>query len=1049
MVVRNDSGGPVTTGTGAICVDNMLQFESHSFTWNRDTFEIRDRVPNNRNETGVVYSEYDGKTVWFTAHPWDTKFRGWGLVSFYDQNSGYNKAVKDAGDWLDNADNHLTDKGIALKNGYTYAISERNHGQIFDLWRAKAGDYNFYKIDTCSGQNARGEFWQVGHSSFVVAYQRTSNKVTIRTLDSLTETLSNFKDLIIPSQVGKRVYTFRPNGSYKDASGYYYQVIQSSTSAAHEEYFVWKTLDWSTFYSLDGSVSISIPNSAAAITVDVLRGYAGKFKIAGTLNTNINIANIACSLGDDGVFRYIWIDEKNNNVFYFGYFDGSGFTQTVTSLPGYTPLPSAQQYSFAQVNTNAGKLQVQINGADHTREFVIGKRVFYSPYGQSATVLSKAFSGGNTLVTLDTPYVSNTTGFVRPPVPPDYISMQWMQHKHGITYAAIVVLDETMQIWDGARAALYPAYRYHMFRTSNNGASWTDMGDMNKNIINHNIHKLNGPQNYIPDGVNFAFVSCLYGYGVTTIDKDIAGAAGDAGSGTVGQIYTNRASFGRIQTEPNTPFTPSGDHVTWSIKYDAGHVNTTGNVITQLNDQSGNSRDATAVGAPQLSNSAINTLGSGYFTIPSYATFYSDTKFTFACVLQKTNDGYLLSFGDEADAYKHVGIRVKAGGVGSKFIQYTSISTEAVEGRGQTLGSDFYIMIVTCNGYHIRMFINGIEMNKNYTAATLPAVARWSGYFNTDLDNMVIGAKKTSNLETAPVAFKYWAYKSDSAISDYSRKKLENYLASTYSITLRQLGTRGAYQPETELAFSRAGGTPTAAQKKDVDDLVVAIKIRQGLPLNELSLGNKFDRIYALGAKYQAVATKNLARPFFDLTSSGTVTYTADQGYKSDGTTGYFSTGFNPSLHASWASNNTAFGAYVITDPTRGNKSVGGLSAGTNQGERIFPRNTSDLASGGITATSGLTTASTSMPGFYAASRTGTTRYFLRETTEVTGVTAAQAYINAIAYLLAENDDGVASFLLDANVAFYYSGVGADLINRSGMRTDVRAWLLNKGVSIP
>jgi hypothetical protein len=1031
-------------------ISTILHIQGNERTWGKDSFEIRDRVPSSRPETCNLYAP-NGNTIIFNGHPWSNKFRGQGLMLMYDQNSGYYKASIDNGIYNTNADNHLVSKGIALKNGKIYAIAEENHGQIFDMFRGSMDDMNFYKLDTCSGGNARGEFYELGNSSFVVAYQRYGVNLSIRTLDSLTEQLNNFKDLVIPDAVGKRIYTSRPMGAYK-INGWYYQVIYNSSSEAFEECFVWKTQDWVNFYSLDETVTINIPNSASAVTCTTLRNYTGKFKFFGTQNAGINIPNTATCIGDDGVFRYIGIDEVDHNKQYFGRFTGSAFSQSITSLPGgFFMMPGALEFNFNAINNNAGKQQMQFNGVDIVREFTPTKKTYYSPYLRYVTVLSKTFSGGNTLITLDTAYnAAHSTGYARPATPPDYGGLYWMQHKNGITYAAILVLDETQQIYDAVRQSNYPAFRYRIFRTSNNGSSWIDMGDAFPNVPYHNIHKFTGPQNFIPNNKNFVFVGCLYAYGVTEIDKDIMGSVGsNTGNPLTGQIYTTRGNFGPLQPEANIPVGYTGDNVTWSIKYDAAHVNTTGSVITQLNDQSGNSRNATAVGSPQLANSAINTLGSSYFTIPSYTSFYNDTKFTFACVLQKTNEGYLLSFANDADAFQHVGVKVKMGGVGSKYIQYVSSPGDEIKARGNVLGSGYYILVVMCNGYNVRMFVNGVEMNKDYVMAGTGGMERWVGYFGSALiDNMIIGGRKNSSIETAPLTFKYWAYKSDSAISDYNRKKLEKYLASTYSITLGSFGAAGTFQPETEIAFSRAGGSPTDAEKKDVDDLVVAIKTRQGLPLHELSLGNKFDQIYILAAKYQAVAVKNLARPFYDLTSSGTVTYTSDQGYRSNGTTGYFNTSFNPSLNSSWVVNDFAFGGYVVTDVTRGNKGIAGSRVSTNITTRLYPRTAADITIGTIGQGSG-STASTSMPGFYACTRFGTTLYVQRENVEVTTVTSTQPLNNQNLFLLAEDADGSPAQYFDGTVGFWYWGGGASRIDRFGMRADIRNWFLLKGVIVP
>lgn len=69
-------------------------------------------------------------------------------------------------------------------------------------------------------------------------------------------------------------------------------------------------------------------------------------------------------------------------------------------------------YSFNQINNNSGKAQLQFNGLNHTAFFQNGNIVYINRagYNVAAPVTASAFTGGNTLVTIDTPYVDSGTG---------------------------------------------------------------------------------------------------------------------------------------------------------------------------------------------------------------------------------------------------------------------------------------------------------------------------------------------------------------------------------------------------------------------------------------------------------------------------------------------------------------------------------------------------------------------------------------------------------------------------------------------------------------
>lgn len=70
-----------------------------------------------------------------------------------------------------------------------------------------------------------------------------------------------------------------------------------------------------------------------------------------------------------------------------------------------------EDYQFNQINDDGGFAQIQINGVDLTAYFEVDDTVYVEGIG-SGTVTASAFSGGNTLVTLDVAFSATSTGYL-------------------------------------------------------------------------------------------------------------------------------------------------------------------------------------------------------------------------------------------------------------------------------------------------------------------------------------------------------------------------------------------------------------------------------------------------------------------------------------------------------------------------------------------------------------------------------------------------------------------------------------------------------------
>lgn len=70
-----------------------------------------------------------------------------------------------------------------------------------------------------------------------------------------------------------------------------------------------------------------------------------------------------------------------------------------------------EDYQFNQINNDGGNAQVQINSTDLTSYFEVGNQVYIQGTG-TVEITASAFSGGNTLITVDSSFVATTTGYI-------------------------------------------------------------------------------------------------------------------------------------------------------------------------------------------------------------------------------------------------------------------------------------------------------------------------------------------------------------------------------------------------------------------------------------------------------------------------------------------------------------------------------------------------------------------------------------------------------------------------------------------------------------
>ncbi len=154
---------------------------------------------------------------------------------------------------------------------------------------------------------------------------------------------------------------------------------------------------------------------------------------------------------------------------------------------------------------------------------------------------------------------------------------------------------------------------------------------------------------------------------------------------------------------------------------------------------------------------------------------------------------------------------------------------------------------------------------------------------------------------------------------------------------------------ETRQAIARMPTRPSDARGALIDDLVRAL-VTGGV-------WTKLDALYLMAAHSADAARINLVRADYALTQVGTVDFDIDSGFAGDGSTGYHSTGFNPTTAtgALFARDDAHMGLWSLSDDVAAahDMGAGNSSLGIRTGATAFQtRGNAGLASG--TSSTGL-----------------------------------------------------------------------------------------------
>lgn len=204
---------------------------------------------------------------------------------------------------------------------------------------------------------------------------------------------------------------------------------------------------------------------------------------------------------------------------------------------------------------------------------------------------------------------------------------------------------------------------------------------------------------------------------------------------------------------------------------------------------------------------------------------------------------------------------------------------------------------------------------------------------------------------------------------------------------IRAGGSLRTFEDESMALLTRFTTNATGARVLIIDDTIRALKAA--------GLWAKLDAFYMLATPAADQALLNWKGTSFTPTPTGTITFTADQGYAGNGVDGRLDTGFNPA---------TAGGVYAQDSAHAGiyNRTAGQLT-GVPFGHQtviIMPRSTADEYQGRLNRASSIAIATgvTNGQGHHVISRTAAASWFQTKNTTVfpvnTGASAALTSTN-------------------------------------------------------
>lgn len=218
--------------------------------------------------------------------------------------------------------------------------------------------------------------------------------------------------------------------------------------------------------------------------------------------------------------------------------------------------------------------------------------------------------------------------------------------------------------------------------------------------------------------------------------------------------------------------------------------------------------------------------------------------------------------------------------------------------------------------------------------------------------------------------------------------------------------------------------------------------------------GSVLDALYILATNTTTTAALNLCGTSFSLTTNGSPTFTAGQGYTGDGSSAFLNTGWQPIGGVNFALNSGSIGAYVRTNSAGVvNTDVMGAGNGGSTFTRFQPRSSASDFLYDVNNNSFPTLANSNVQGAWVVSRTASNSISVYKngstspvgTSSSPAVTRSTSYVMILAVGLTTTTAGNFS---NYQVAAAFMGRGLNSTEATNLNNRINAYMTALGSNI-
>lgn len=251
--------------------------------------------------------------------------------------------------------------------------------------------------------------------------------------------------------------------------------------------------------------------------------------------------------------------------------------------------------------------------------------------------------------------------------------------------------------------------------------------------------------------------------------------------------------------------------------------------------------------------------------------------------------------------------------------------------------------------------------------------------------------------------------------------------------------------------LARATAVTNDTDKTNYDTLIC------GLETDGVGCSNTLDVLYILAAPDSATYLLNICSSSFTLTANGTGTFTANQGYAGNGSTGFLNTGYVASSGTFGNSINAHLGVYIRTNRTTNANTVA-VGGNGSSGPYLYiqPRQGSNVGwsvNGNNTQfpVFANTTAQGSWSAIRASSSSQSNMYLNGSSTSFSGAISnanSGTVLGVNLYIGAQNNNGTAAQFSNDQIAAVWYGSTISAANALLLRTRINNFMTAYGTNV-